>query len=118
MGVTRDCGTLDTLNACHKLEHLLIIMPAFLDEIELPEDYLMHYDFQGNGYLMSAIHRFIDPLQKLKTVVIRNTSGDYQTWQPESFEMHRFFHGAELGIELMILLRGITISQFTTCDFQ
>ncbi|KAA8520030.1 hypothetical protein F0562_014296 [Nyssa sinensis] len=103
-------GIVFMLKACHKLEHLLIIMPPYHEEIELPEDYLMRYDFQASGYLINAIQAFMDPLQNLKAVEIRNTGGDYQTWKPESFEMHKFFQGAELGIELLILLRGITVN--------
>ncbi|KAA8520032.1 hypothetical protein F0562_014294 [Nyssa sinensis] len=103
-------GIVYMLKACHKLEHLLIVIPPYPEEIELPEDYLMHYDFQANGYLINAIQDFVDPLQKLKTVEIKNNRGDHQTWDPESFEMHRFFQGAELGIELMILLRRIAVN--------
>uniref|UniRef100_A0A5B7C408 FBD domain-containing protein n=1 Tax=Davidia involucrata TaxID=16924 RepID=A0A5B7C408_DAVIN len=103
-------GIVFLLKACQNLEKLLITMPPFDEEIDLPEDYLMRYEFHANGYFINETQAFIHPLQNLKTVEIRNFEGDYQTWEPGSFEMHRFFHGAELGIELMILLRGVTVN--------
>ncbi|KDP31214.1 hypothetical protein JCGZ_11590 [Jatropha curcas] len=101
-------GIIYMLKACHKIEELIILMSPRDDEIKIPEDYLLEYDFQESKFL--DIQDLGQELENLRTVRFKSCHGDYQTWRNEYFDLKKFFHGAKLGIEITKLLRDHAVN--------